>query len=187
MKSVGESAPGKKLALFALVLSGFAGLVYEVCWIRAVAITFGSAALAVSTIVAVFFFGLAAGSQVFGGVAKRLERPLRAYAALEVVIAILALLSLPAFALIEQLYGVMYRALAEQSVLLPIARGLLMSVVVLAPAFLMGASLPLYSRWFVSHDQQVSRGVGTLYALNTLGAAAGAALTGFLLLPSLGL
>ncbi len=138
-------------------------------------------------VVSVFLIGLAAGSQVFGGVAQRLERPLRTYAVFEVAIAILALLSLPAFFLIEQLYGSLYRALPAQSVLLPMARGVLMAVVVFAPAFFMGATLPLYSRWFVSRDDRVSRGIGILYALNTLGAAAGTAVTGFIFLPFLGL
>jgi spermidine synthase len=158
-----------------------------VCWIRQASVAFGSAALAVSTIVSVFLVGLAAGSQIFGGVARRLERPLRTYAVFEVAIAILALLSLPAFFLTEHLYGSLYRALPAQSVILPVARGALMAMVVFAPAFLMGATLPLYSRWFVSRDDRVSRGISVLYALNTLGAALGTAVTGFVFLPFLGL
>ena len=178
---------GKRLALTALILSGAAALVYEVCWIRHASITFGSAALAVSTVVAVFFVGLAAGSEVFGRVAQRVERPLWIYAALEVLVAVLALFSLPALSLAEDGYGAAYRALPAGSAMLPAIRALLMTVVIFPPAFLMGASLPLYSRWFVTRDDRVSRGVGLLYALNTLGAAVGAGVTGWLLLPHLGL
>ena len=51
---------------------------------------------------------------------------------------------------------------------------------------LMGATLPILSRFITQRLESMGRDLGRLYALNTLGAALGAALTGFLLVPGLG-
>jgi len=58
-------------------LSGAAGLVDEVCWIHQATLVFGSTTLATSSIVAVFFLGLAGGSWLFGCAATGPARPLR--------------------------------------------------------------------------------------------------------------
>lgn len=60
------------------------------------------------------------------------------------------------------------------------------ALVVPGPA-LMGATLPLLARHAVQEREQIGRRIGLLYASNTLGAVAGALVTAFLLLPSLGL
>jgi spermidine synthase len=51
----------------------------------------------------------------------------------------------------------------------------------------MGGSLPLLARWTMVRQTTIVRGVGSLYGWNTMGAAAGAALATYLLLPVLGL
>ena len=71
-------------ALACLFASGVAGLVAEVCWIRRAALAFGSTIDALSTVLAVFFLGLALGSYLFGERSPRIDRPLRAYALLEI-------------------------------------------------------------------------------------------------------
>jgi predicted membrane-bound spermidine synthase len=43
------------IAIVCFFLSGFAGLVYEVSWIRKASLVFGSTTFAVSTVLAVFF------------------------------------------------------------------------------------------------------------------------------------
>ena len=52
-------------------LSGAAGLVYEVIWVRLIDKIIGSAPFAVATVLSVFMAGLALGSYVSG----RLSRP----------------------------------------------------------------------------------------------------------------
>ncbi len=46
-------------AIACLFLSGAAGLIDEVCWIRKAGLVFGSTTYALSTVLAVFFLGLA--------------------------------------------------------------------------------------------------------------------------------
>ena len=55
------------------------------------------------------------------------------------------------------------------------------------PAAGMGATFPIASRWIVRASSTAARDAGGLYAANTLGAAAGAVLAGFVLIPALGL
>jgi hypothetical protein len=57
----------------------------------------------------------------------------------------------------------------------------------LVPTTLMGAALPLATRVCIDQLRTVGRRVGSVFSANTLGNVAGAAATGFLLLPGLGL
>jgi len=74
----------RAVLLVVFTLSGAAGLVYEVLWSRRLTHVFGSTTLAVSTVLAAFMGGLAAGSYAFGSWAdRRPRRALTAYGLLE--------------------------------------------------------------------------------------------------------
>src|SRR5437763_768675 len=74
-------------------LSGCAGLVYEVTWTRLLTLQLGHTVAAASTVLAAFMGGLAIGASVAGAWAPRdRTAALRTYAALEIAIAIAALL-----------------------------------------------------------------------------------------------
>ena len=175
------------IAIACFFLSGFAGLVYEVAWIRKASLIFGSTTFAVSTVLAVFFLGLACGSYLFGRIGQRTLQPLKLYALIEVGLGLFAIASPYLFDFTESLYAPIYRALTGHTVVLFAARGVLISLVVFPPTLLMGSTLPLFCRQFVRSDARVANSVGTLYGVNTLGAAMGCAAAGFLLLPTLGL
>ena len=177
----------RAVALAAFCASGCAGLVYEICWIRRASLVFGSTTLAVSTVIAVFFLGLALGSELFGRIAARIERPLRAFAMLELAVGGLALLSLPAFAAADALYTAVYPALSDSRALLHTSRIVIAALILLPPTVLMGGTLPLFCRQFVASQSRIALSVGLLYGVNTLGAAAGCAAAGFWLLPAIGL
>ena len=170
-----------------LLLSGFAGLVYEVVWIRRAALVFGSSTIATSVVVAVFFAGLAAGSHLFGRTSGGLARPMRRYAVVELGVAAFALASPLAFDLIARVYAAAYRGLGGHDALFLLARVGLVGVVLLPPTVLMGATLPLVAQHAIRRPAGIAASIGTLYGLNTLGAAAGCALCGLVLIPSIGL
>ena len=133
-------------------LSGCAGLIYEVCWIRKLSLVFGSTTYALSTVLAVFFLGLASGSYIFGRIAQRTERPVRLFALMELAVGIFVLVSFYAFTLLDSLYGMAYRAFGEQFVLFTFLRFLLVSLVLLPPTILMGGTLPLFCRQYVDKE-----------------------------------
>ncbi len=60
-------------------------------------------------------------------------------------------------------------------------------VLLSVPAAAMGATFPVASQWLCGAPATPRRDAGALYAANTVGAAIGALLAGFVLLPSLGL
>jgi len=171
------------LLLSLLFLSGFTGLCYEICWIRAAGRIFGATAFAVSSVVALFFAGMALGAHYFGNCVQRWKQPLRVYALLEIGIGTGAMLSLPLLTLLEQPYQLLYQAGFQNDSTLALTRLLLIGLIIIPPTFLMGGTLPLFTQFYDTAGKEL----GFLYALNSLGAAAGCLLCGFILLPMLGI
>jgi len=100
------------LLFFLFFVSGALGLVYEVLWIRKLGLIFGTTSFALSTVLAVFFGGLALGSLIFGRIADRIGNPVRVYAYLEVGIGLFALLFPSLLDLIEGLNALFYPTLS---------------------------------------------------------------------------
>ncbi|MCA9289759.1 MAG: fused MFS/spermidine synthase, partial [Phycisphaerales bacterium] len=136
---------------------------------------------------AVFFGGIALGSALFGRVAQRSTHPLRLYAVLELILAVVALGTPLLFAIGAPLDDRLARALGGSPVAVGAARTIIVAAILLPPTVIMGATLPLFCRRFVVRADRIARSVGFLYGANTLGAALGCAATGFVLLPMIGL
>ena len=110
--------------------------------------------------------------------------PLKIYALLEAGIGAFAFL-MPIF--LEGLGGV-YVQLSRQFDIgflpLTLARFLLSFLVLMIPATLMGATLPVMVKYFTRRQERLGWSVGTLYAVNTFGAVVGTVAAGFFLIPS---
>ncbi|MFN2446975.1 MAG: fused MFS/spermidine synthase, partial [Vicinamibacterales bacterium] len=178
----------RRVFLLVFAASGAAALVYEVTWTRLLTLQLGHGIAAASTVLAAFMGGLAVGSALGGRIGAELQRPraLTAYAGLELFIGVLALLLPWELAALEPL---LVRAYADGSGGMWFAALRVVSSLVLVslPAAAMGATFPIASRWSVRDARRAPRDVGDLYAANTVGAAFGAVLAGFVLLPRLGL
>ena len=174
-------------ALSCLFLSGAASLFYEVCWIRKAGLFFGSTTFALATVLAVFFLGLAIGSALAGRLAMSLHRPLRIYGVVELAIAVLGLASNALLDVADDGYGMLYRWADGSVPWIALARLVLVAAVILVPTVLMGATVPLLARAIIRRHRSLGFAAGGLYGINALGAAAGAALAGFVTLPVLGL
>src|SRR5262245_26775973 len=96
------------------VLSGAAGLLYEVVWSKQIAYLLGSSLHSVAVVVAAFLGGLALGARLLGGPLTRSGDPGRRYAQLEFAVGALGLLILPALRLLDPLVGTLYRALGGE-------------------------------------------------------------------------
>ncbi len=157
-------------ALF--LLSGFAALTYQVIWQRILGIFSGMHLYSITMIVTAFMAGLGFGSLAGGRLADRLSRKasILAFAACELAIGLFALISPWLY------YDVAYLRLGFL-VRYPIALPVVHLLLLLLPTLLMGASLPLLCRGMVRDLDRAAGVVGTLYALNTLGAGLGAFVT----------
>ncbi len=179
------------LLLGCFLLSGVAGLIYETAWTQQFSLVFGTSELAVAAVLAAYMAGLAAGAGLAARWARRVRRPLVAYALIELGVAAAALL-VPLglkWASAIQLTVLGSVALAPESASLASALFYLLAAfaVLMLPTTLMGASLPVLVRQTITEDAQIGARVGWLYAVNTGGAAAGTLLAAYLLLPRLGL
>lgn len=168
----------------ALFLSGTAALVYQTTWGRMLQRVFGVSDLAIATVLASFFLGLGLGSALGGRFASRLKRPAVAYALLEMAIGVWALLSL---LIIPNVHGI-YSALGTDASFgtLTAIRLAVALIILIPPTLFMGATLPILVKVVGRKGQDWSRSATLLYATNTLGAMAGAGVTGLYLLPNLG-
>ena len=156
-------------------LSGATALVYETVWIRLFSATFGNTAQALSTVIAVFLGGLAAGSILS---ARFKTRGLRVYGAIEAAVGVYALATPGLIRAAQPMLASVYQSNAA---MLPVARAGLCALILLPATILMGATLPVLDRWLHSSGR-----TSWIYALNVAGACCGALATGFLLLPGLG-
>ncbi|HSN92351.1 MAG TPA: fused MFS/spermidine synthase [Anaeromyxobacteraceae bacterium] len=175
------------LAAVCFFLSGAAALLYEVVWVRLLGLVFGHTVHAVTAVLAAYMAGLALGSAAAGRLADRIARPLRAYGIVEAAIGVLCLATPLLFRATQAVYDPIQRALEPGALGSGLIHLALASLVLLPPTVLMGATLPILSRAVVRGPRTAASRIGTLYAVNTLGAVVGTAATGFLLLPAVGL
>ncbi|HZM73600.1 MAG TPA: fused MFS/spermidine synthase [Candidatus Polarisedimenticolia bacterium] len=181
-------AVAPRMAIFTIfLLSGAAGLVYEVVWSRQLVLVFGNTTQAVSAILTGFFGGMAIGSVIGGRIADRVKRPLRLYGLIELVLVGIVLATPLLFRGIHELYRAGYAGLEQAPTTLALLRyGL--ALLALAPAtVLMGATLPTLSRHLSRRRAELGSAFGRLYSVNTIGAIVGTAVAGLILIELLGL
>jgi len=177
----------RSIILGLFLFSGVSGLVYEVVWSRMFVLVLGSTVSAVSTVLAVFMGGLALGSWLFGRFADRPRaNGLRMYAWLEIGVGGFAIALPGLIGLSNTVYQWAWPAVADSFGTLMALRVLLATMILIIPATLMGGTLPVLSRFLVRTRERTGREIGTLYAINTLGAVAGCFVAGFFLLEYLG-
>lgn len=177
----------RAVVLGAFFLSGAAALAYEVLWTRALSVLLGSTTHAISTMLATFMLGLALGGGLGGRLADRGERWLLHLGLCELGIGIAGLASVPVIQHLPATYLWVYRTFHLQPAVFFGLQVFLCAAVMLVPTVLMGMTFPLAARAVTVRLEEVGRGVGNAYTFNTLGAVVGSMLTGFLLLPALGL
>ncbi len=164
--------------------SGVAGLGYQIVWARMFSVGLGHEMPSVFAVIAAFFGGLAIGALLLDKRISRSPVPGHWYAALELVIGLWALSTIALIpwinTIIHDLVGVDPSPARHWSV------SFLVPFLALLPATAaMGATLPAMDR-FVSSLAQQGRTIGGIYAVNTLGAAAGVLASTFFIIPSLG-
>jgi spermidine synthase len=184
----GTVVNGSWLFLIAYACSGFAGLIYEVVWVRTLALYMGHTTAATSTVAAAFMGGLAIGSAIGGRVAGRLStrRALIGYALLESLVIIMTIVVPAELGALTPVLRWAYHDGASGA-LFPAVRLLICLLVLIVPTMMLGATFPMAVRWSVSRSsQRPGESAGWLYAANTAGAAIGTIGAGFFLIPAIG-
>jgi spermidine synthase len=158
--------------------SGFAALIYQIIWQRALFTIFGINVEAVTVVVTGFLFGLGFGSLFGGWLSRTSTIPLLAlFGLIEIVIGAVGAISLDVF----QWAG-------ARTLRLPaIAVTAVTLVLVIIPTLFMGATLPILTQYFSRRLMNIGRSVGLLYSINTLGSAVACFVGAFGLMHLLGM
>ena len=190
-----EGADLIRTSVLALTLvTGFAGLVYEVVWQRYVAILLGSDSESTAAVLGIFLGGLALGYRVFGTWTRRVVQGgeqrgtaphlLSLYGGVEFLIGVYALIFPWTFAAIQWISLGLFTPNAGLSFGIDV---LLTALLVGPPAFLMGATIPMLTQGLPRNLEESTRIHAWVYGLNAAGAFAGALAAGFYFIPQLGL
>jgi len=174
------------MALILFFFSGVTALIYQMVWMRELVLVFGASMFAISTLLTAFMGGLALGSDFFGRRADRYPNSLRVYGLLELGIGGYAFLVPLLLSSLIPIYQYLYQFFHFSFYVFSLVRFVMAVLILLLPTALMGGTLPVLARLY-KNNAEVGKGVGLLYAVNTLGAVAGVLGAGFVLLPTLGL
>ena len=158
----------------AFFFSGAAALMFETLWFRLCGMTLGNTVWASSFVLAAFMGGLALGNGIAARVGHRFVRPLRAYAAIECIVAASGLGLLFLLPMLTPLLAPVFARLAGNAITLNATRLSVAYFLMLLPTTAMGMTLPLLTTALALTDERFGRVLGRLYGWNTLGAVLGA-------------
>lgn len=173
--------------LVAMAMAGFAGLAYEILWMRMLVFFLWGSVYAFTAMLTTFLVGLGLGSLVMTHLADRLDRPDGVFGLLQALVGFTACLTLPIFVVLFPWLKETWSDFALASWGSPNYLKFVKSfLVMILPTLLMGASFPVAVRCYVHRLDKMGSDVGRLYACNTFGAMGGAAFATFVMLPLFG-
>ena len=178
-----EFVTGKTFWLVCSLASGFVTISTQVAWTRILTMIIGSSTYAFSIVVALFLIGLALGAWLIGRKDRSAQLrgtmvKVEALTAATLFISLFVVNSIPLM-LIKLGMAIKISSWGGLLMLQILSAGLL----ILLPALMMGMVMPLVLFWASSYKQSAVFLVGRTYAVNTIGAIAGAFISGFILIP----
>ncbi|MEJ2174995.1 MAG: spermine synthase, partial [bacterium] len=182
----GSAAP---LLLAVAFFTGLASFIYEISWIRMLALVLGASTHAFELMLSTFILGLALGGLAVRRRADRLARPARALGWIQLAMGLLALATLPLYHLTFDAMAQLMRGLARNEVgylLFNLGGQGLSAFIMLPVTFCAGMTLPLITVAML-RDGAGEAAIGKVYAANTLGAIVGVLFAINVGLPALGL
>ncbi|MFL5615960.1 MAG: fused MFS/spermidine synthase [Gemmatimonadaceae bacterium] len=184
----GTLNPVIALLTVVFVLSGAAGLIYESIWSRYLSLLVGHSAYAQIIVLVIFLGGMSLGALLVGQRSDRLRRPLLWYAGVEAVVGLIGVLFNYVYVDISDLaYDTLFPALAGGWSLI-VVKWLLAAIMILPQSILLGTTFPLMSAGAIRLIRaRTGQMLGLLYFANSLGAAIGVLVAGFVLLARVGL
>jgi spermidine synthase len=192
--TLGASDPpssGSRLALVLYAVGGGIALGYEVVWSQAMAQFVSTRVFAFSVVLATYLAGLAIGSALYSRFCHRIRDTWGLFGLLISAAGVLALLEIAGLNLwqlrIQFEAGKLAFAATGSEFMRMCAQFLIAAIgIIFLPTVLLGAAFPAALR-LAAGSECMGRDVGRVLALNITGGIAGTLLTGFLLVPAVGL
>ena len=162
----------------AFAISGMAALIYQVCWNRLLFAAIGVDLDSTTLVVSAFMLGLGCGSALGAWLAARWRSlGIAVFCGIELLLFAFGVLSARAIDAASEVLVTWPRPLAAVGAF----------VLLLVPTLLMGATLPVMTEAAQRRPALRHIRFPDLYIYNTLGAALGSLLAGFVLIEALGL
>ncbi len=174
-------------------LSGLACIGYELLWMRSIIHSIGTFTYVFSAVLTVYLVGNVIGTMIGTRLVRRVKNPAATYAAILFVLGAAGVAYLPWLDLCN--YRLLPWAATQPEIALLgnvfpmlMARPLIQcTILFLLPSIVMGIGFPLMVQAWVDRVHRVGLSTGLAYSINTIGAVLGGLLTGFVLMPLLGL
>ena len=184
-----SALPNSRLVILilAFLLSGMCALAYQVVWARMLSLVFGSTNQAISTVLAVFMLGLAIGSHAGAKLSRRVNNLGIIYGLLEIALGFYALAFPFILSNAQSIHAAIFSTSYDSELSLALYRFLIALVLLIIPTSLMGATLPVLAQYVEKDAAKAGTRIGSLYAINTFGAALGSFSSAFLSIPYYGL
>ena len=183
-----ETAPSWLLwvLLVSFGFSGFASLVYENAWTRALTLVIGSSIYSFTTMLVTFLIGLSLGGFIYARFLGGREARLSTFGLIEIWVGLAALATIPLFERLPLIFVRLLQGFGDTFTVFLYLQIFLSALVMFVPTVLLGMTFPLVARLFTQSLYRVGSGVGSSYAANTVGAVLGAFAGGFILIPNIG-
>lgn len=178
-----------RAALIGVMLSGFTSMLYQVTWIRLLAIVLGASTYAFTLILTAFILGIGLGS-FWLMTRKEGGDSLKLYGWTQVGLVLSLCVALPLYVRLPHLFRWSEWMLTRAVETWPIFQGITFAfccVVLLVPTFIMGAAFPAAARVATAKVSEVGRELGGVYLWNTVGTISGSVLGGLVLMPFWGM
>jgi len=157
----------------AVILSGAAGLIFQIVWLYECGLAFGNSLWAATIVLSSFMGGLALGNALVARFDRPQTRSLRFYAVLEFVVGMSGLALTYALPLVSRVLGPLTAAIGTDLWLVNLVRLGAAFAILVVPATAMGATLPVAVGAICPDPERFGRVLGHLYGWNTLGAVGG--------------
>jgi spermidine synthase len=179
----------KQIFLVAAFITGAASFIYEISWIRMLSLVLGATTHSFELMLSAFITGLAFGGLWIKRRIDRIAAPVRFSGYVQVIMGVLALLTIPvyvaSFHWMEWLLEALDTTDASYASFSLASHAIALSVM-LPTTFMAGMTLPLFT--YVLIRQGHGEGsIGQIYAANTIGAIVGVLVAVHIGLPILGL
>ena len=184
--------PGRYVLMLAFFVSGLTSIGYELIWMRSIVFLLGGFTYVFSAVLTVYLLGNVIGAWIGSRLSKSLTNPAVGLGVSLTCLGILGIFYIPLLSIWSStvkgygvpLFGGLLTISSIKITILPLFHS---TFLFLLPAITMGIGFPLALQAWSNYGHEVGQTTGTVYGVNTIGAVMGGAVTGFLLIPLMGI
>lgn len=175
-----------RFTLVAIGLVGLFSLSYEILWTRVLLLFLGNTTYAFALILSAFLLGITLGGAIYARMAFPQLNEKRLFVRLTLLMGCSVLVTAPFYDQLANAFLWAHRVSGENWWALTSLSFAIVLMVMLLPTLLSGALLPAAAALLQTGESRTGRGVGMVVLSNTVGAAIGSLLAGFVLIPLIG-